>query len=279
MQKYTIITLAGLVGAALVAAIVYRASGYDLDVATSATVTFERMPYNVSTSRNKEAIQQGDFARHRFVVKEDRKLANLLDQNIFPHVAVVSDDLSDIAFYHVDRLSIPKDGIYEFDHQFTANSNYTLWFEINDNSTADHHGENSSYISYVDVPITSPALNTTPSTSKTSSTDRTYQLRLEAPVFQAGQPGTVRIFVEQPGEVPVNILEDYEQHFFFVADPAVDYYVLDHFDEELSTSTSVATSLIFPHPGIYALWGRIFIGDGSGTAIDLVEGSFTIHVQ
>lgn len=266
-------------GAVLIFFLLGHPKDSDLSISVPKIVTHKRVAYDVSVSRNKDTIQPGDFARHRFTVKQNGNLVDLVGQTIFPHVAVVSDDLSDITFYHVDRLSSPRDGVYEFDHQFIADSDYTLWFELNDNTTEDHHGDQSNYISRAEVPITSSSQAVPVASSRTVAIDRNYRLRLEAGTLQAGAPEEVRIFVEDTDGLPTQILQDYEQHFFYVAQPATGYYVLDHFDEQIASPSSVAVPLTLPEPGEYAFWARIFLSDGSGTAIDLVEGSFTIQAR
>lgn len=279
MKKRTLLILAVLVVVLIASIALYRSVSIDLSVSVPNTVINDRIPYDVTVSSNKETIVPGDFARYRFVVKENGQLAPLIANLIYPHVAVVSDDLSDITFYHVDRLASPHEGIYEFDHQYTADSDYTLWFELNDNTTEDHHGKNSNYISRVKVPIVGTKETTAPTVVKTTAIDREYHLRLESGTLQAGKPGEVRIFVENADGSPAEILQDYEQHFYYIAQPATGYYILDHFDEHLADPSSVAAQLTLPEPGTYALWGRIFIGDGTGSAIDLTEGGFTIQVR
>lgn len=282
MKQNVLIGIVATVLVALLIAIIFylRPQDEGLDYSLPLTVAHDQIEYDVQVSANKDSVTQDAYARHRFVVKQNNALVDLVGQMVYPHVAVVSDDLSDITFYHVDKLAVPKDGIYEFDHLFSAVSDYQLWFELNDNTTENHHGSHSNYIAHVPV-ANSDGAGSAPSQVENRSVarDRDYQLQLNQTTFPTNTPVTVQIEITDSAGKAVPVYRDYEQHFFFIADPLTDFYILDHFDETLSGASSIAASFVFPAPGKYALWGRIFITDTAGDPIDFAEGSFVVSAQ
>ena len=203
------------VGALIALGLYLQTSSETLKVPLPLTITHERISYDVDARSKVSAVTQNDFARHRFTVKQSGELVDLLTQKIYPHVAVVSDDLKDVTFYHVDKLSTPEDGIYEFDHLFTAPSDYSLWFELNDNTTEDHHGEKSNYIAKVLVVNSNQSADEVIQTeTRGIAIDRNYRLQLNQTSFTAGTPSTLRIEIADTGNEPLSIYKDYEQHFF-----------------------------------------------------------------
>lgn len=270
--------LGGIAAVALIGIGIFVASRWEklsLPYLVQATVVHERVLYGVDISRDKLTVSPGDAVRHRFIVRKDGRRIDLPSLKIYPHVAVVSQDLSDIAFYHVDQLTIPGTGIFDFNHQFTASSPYQLWFEINDNTTPQHHGTFSSYISRIDLPV---GAATTPVAQRLITTDRQYRLQLEPVQLAIGKPSVLRVNVEDSTGKSVKLVKDID-HFYFAASPAENFYVLDQPDLSLTAGSMITmNNLVFPKPGRYAIWARMFLDDGTGQVGDVIEGSFVVAV-
>lgn len=280
MNRSTVLTIAIIVAIVSIAGLYigfYRSrSGLTVSVATS--VLHQRIPFDVSISRSKEIITPNSPARHRAVIRQNNEPVDVDATQQYPHFALISHDLSDIAFYHVDRLANPSNGVYDMDHVFTSNSPYSAWFEINDNRTPtdDHHGGQSDYIAKFDIPV---GTSTTPVSERLVATDRFYRLRLEPVSVAVGAPSTFKVHAEDIQGRPVPIFVDID-HFFFAASADGEFYVLDHPDLSLTEGNTVTiNNLTLPQTGSYALWIRVFT-DGSGGVIeDLIEGSFVFSVS
>lgn len=250
------------------------------------TVLYDKVPYEVSIKADTFTPRVGQTVKMSFAVKLDGQPIDLAAQKIYPHASIVSNDLSDVWFYHIDELTSPKTGVYEFEHTFSAASDYTAWIEVNNNQTIDHHGTSSDYIARFVIdnpeaetmpPAAEPfsevaAVNFDPATS--------YSLKILPYTLTAGRPGTFTVVAERSDGVRVPLLPDFD-HFYIIAAPEHDnFYTLDHPRlNKKGEVEAVVGPTTFPAPGQYALWIRVFPDDGSGTVTDAVEGTLILNVR
>ena len=268
-------------GAVLLAAVAfgiwqYQSTHTALPVSLAAIGMHQRVPFQIEVSTDRTTASSG-VARYRIVVRQDGKLQDLLAAKKYPHAAIVSADLSDIAFYHADRLDNPSQGVFEFTHNFTADTAYTLWVEVNDNNLSDydHHGENSDVVVRVD--LSGPKAETL-TTQRLTGTDRDYILTLVPDTLKIGAPSQFRILTTTTDGATVPLVTDID-HFYFAASPDGQFYTLDHPDLAVTKDNSITVkNLTFPKAGQYAVWVRVFAADAENTPIDLIEGSFVVSV-
>lgn len=256
------------------------------DEGSQIEVVRNKVNYDVSVKTSVLSPRVGERVTMGFLVQLDGRPINISDQQIYPHASVVSNDLGDVWFYHIDDLRNPAVGVYEFDHIFRQPSDYTIWFEINNNQDpqAPHHGNDSDYVARLAVDVQGSEALPSPvpayaERSAISLSKNDYKLHLLPSHLQAGQAGTFTIALERADGSPVPLLPDFD-HFFILVSPQHAFYMLDHpqFNRQGENKTTVKP-IIFPEPGRYALWIRLFPDDGSGQPTDVVEGTLVLDVQ
>lgn len=213
-------------------------------------------------------------------VKNAGQLDDVLDRVVLPHVTVASHNGADMWFYHAgnDLLEV-KPGVYSFTHTFTQSGPYTLWIELNDNTSRDHHGAASDYSGRVDLTLgVDSGDEAAPSQTATSGT---YTLKVEPSESPAaGQPVRLTFSALDQSGRPVELITNID-HYFAVT--GVDHYELWHPDAAASNTTQVTTApLTFPHPGTYNVFVRLFSNKGTVESPTLgaeMAGTFVLKVK
>lgn len=248
-------------------------------------VLLQDVPYEVVVTGETFTPAVGQTAAIEFAVTLNGQPIDLAADTIYPHAYVVSEDLHDVWFYHIDSLEQIETGVYQFSHRFTQAASYTVWIEFNDNKTRDHHGGQSDYIARFTVdPQGAPGdsmlaapTNVTAAQSYLPGTE--YQLRLLPYELKAGEPGTVTIVAEDLKGGRVALLPEFD-HFFALASSGTDFYVLDHpHSTQTGDTEAVLGPFTFPRAGRYALWIRLFPDDGTGEVTDAIEGVLILEVK
>lgn len=239
------------------------------------TITHNLHDYEVTITKNQSTIRKNDAVSFSFTVKRNGVPAQLLEHKIYPHASVTSSNLRDIAFYHVDNLKLLENDTYEFSHQFTTTGDYTIWIELNNNTTvANHHAQFSDYIGNIPVNVTGTAEPI--AKQSLTATDKQYQLQLIPDQMKVGAPSTFRIVVTTKEGTPVKLLKDVD-HFYYTANPIEHFYQLDHPDLPLTKDNEVTISNVtYPSHGQYAFWIRLFPDDGTGKPHNHIQGSFVL---
>ncbi|MEX0649833.1 MAG: hypothetical protein WD200_02445 [Candidatus Andersenbacteria bacterium] len=275
--------LLGIAAVILLGAVLYLRGGQE---APQLEVLYDKVPYDISITSDTFTPAVGQTVKMGFEVKLNGQPIDLAAQEIYPHASVVSNDLGDVWFYHIDELENPATGVYEFEHTFAQTSDYTVWIEVNNNQTPDHHEADSDYIARFAIDVQGaqafPAVVT--SYSETFAVNfvpgERYKLKVPPYNLQAGQPGTFSVMAEKADGSAVPLLPDFD-HFYILASPEHDnFYTLEHPQFNKLGETQVITkSVIFPAPGKYAFWVRLFPDDGSGTVTDAIEGPLVLEVK
>lgn len=247
-------------------------------------IVHQNVPYDVQVFADTFSPMVGQQNTIRFSVKLDGKPIDLAAKKIYPHASVVSENLGDVWFYHLDELTSPSTGVYEFTHQFTQAADYTLWIEMNNNTTVDHHGSKSDYIGKLTMHVQDAALQPSPVPeklrvlAKSFVDDGAYTLEALPYSLTAGKSGTFAIVAKKDGKA-VPILPHFD-HFYILTSPSENLYTLEHPQmNEQGETNAVVGPVTFAKPGRYALWIRLFPDDGSGKVTDVAEGTLILEVK
>lgn len=242
------------------------------------TVIQQRIPYNITLSAS-AAPARSQPTVFTLTVKQGGRLDDLLGRAVLAHVTVTSNNGADMWFYHAgsDLLEV-KPGVYSFTHTFSQAAPYTLWIELNDNISHDHHGATSEYIGRLDLPLGTSDMAVAPISHTT--TDGIYTLRVE-PVtpLAAQQPTRLKFTATDKDGKPVSLLTNVDHYFAVTGE---NHYELWHPDAAASSAAQVTTApLLFPHTGTYNVFVRLFANSGTPESPQLgaeITGVFVLAV-
>lgn len=276
INKYVVY---GLCLTIVILTIVTVARWTNQDSGISPEVLVENVPYDVKMYIEPREPAVGDTIYGRVEIRRAGKLVDLESDYIFPHTSVVSNNAADIYFYHDDDQFIKTaTGTYTFRHTLTEPTNYTLWIEMNNNQSRQHHGEHSDYVGRIALPVTGADAEPPVAEEQSSYVSDEYTINLLNDTVVAGQPEQLRLQVETQDGEPVLLMEDFD-HYYVVASPQKSFYILDHPDHAKSTSSEIMTTPIsFPSAGQYAFWIRIVTAHEDNTAKDWLTGKFVVNV-
>ena len=102
------------------------------------SVLHNKVPYDVTYEIDDPTPAVGDTVTMRMKFKLNGQPIDLEAEEIYPHASIVSNNLGDVWFYHIDEVETIDTGVYEFTHTFDQASNYTIWVEVNNNQTVDY---------------------------------------------------------------------------------------------------------------------------------------------
>lgn len=238
------------------------------------TILHNPHDYSVRITRNQNIITKQDTIKFTFTVQRDGNPAQLVEQKIYPHATIVSNNLHDIAFYHVDDLELLENDTYAFEHRFVTSGEYAIWIELNDNKTPQHHEAASDYTSRMNLSVSGVDEPYAP--ARLTSQDGPYRMQLIPDMLHIGSPSKFRILVTREDGQIVKLIKDID-HFFVTANPDENFYVLDHPDLPLTKDDEVTVSnSTFLEHGQYAFWIRLFPDNGTGEITSRIQGSFVL---
>lgn len=250
------------------------------------TTLHEKVPYDITIKADTLTPKQGQKVKIAVSVQLNGAPVDLLAKKIYPHISVVSEDVGDVWFYHIDEMESPAAGVYEATHLFSQATPYTIWVEINDNTTPQHHGNQSDYITTFAMkvqgaqPSPSPVATVQSVKAVNAVPTDSYTLRVLPYELHAGTPGSITVVAEGKNGKAVPLLPNFD-HFYIFASPQNDsFYTLVHPQPGQKGATrAIVGPTTFPKAGRYALWIRLFPDDGSGTVTDIAEGTLVIEVK
>jgi len=236
----------------------------------SPEVLVENVAYGV-TITTPEIIKSSELTELIIRVTKDGQPIDLLANDKFLHATLVSSDLKDLAVFNLQENFLePEPGVLVTQHPF-LDQPYTMWVEINDVTSRDHHGvDKTDYIARLNLNTDKKAVTEASLITKEREFDAEHTIQLNHDKLVAGQPARLSVSVLDAGGNTVPLLDDFD-HFYVIVSQQKEFYEMWHVDQALSDAAQVTTQeTVFPEAGRYIFGIRIFADDGSGVDFDQV---------
>lgn len=185
------------------------------------------------------------------------------------HLTLASHNLQD--YTHVfGGLTEEEIGQYTFTHTFQKNEPYTMWIDIADTQTRDHHGDRVSYRGRAFYNQSATSDSNVPSPSKTYKENGIEASLIIPDSISANDvPFVPVITFKDENELPVTPFQDAD-HYYTIVRPLSSEYRLYHTNHPLQGKHSIALHpLSLKEPGIYHIWSELYLQrNGGGVQIN-----------
>jgi hypothetical protein len=237
------------------------------------------VPYDITLAANPAVPVPGQPTLLTFTVRENGKPADVyaVPAQVI-RISLASSNGRD--FHHAFSDIVQKEpGTYELSYTFTENDAYRIWIEIPNLISSAHHGKDSGYIGFSDIPVGDGSDTANTAQDIYEVTDGTMTVSLAASkTIIAGVPQTFDVKIASAGGQQFETAP--ADHFYALVSSKTGMYRLEHTDHAKQQKQGFTTdTIIFEQPGTHVLWMELYLFEGSDEMVRILNPVFILTVQ
>ena len=241
-------------------------------ISTESTVLVRNEAYAIRVEYP-ERIQVGEKTNVLLHVFRGDVPADLAQEGRTLHVVIGDDQLKDIE--HIIAPYSPAAGTYRIPHIFTEAGRYRVWAEIDNDGSADHHGEFSDLVSFTEFQTKGTGIDGLVHQAwGVPFRWGDFEIRMNPETTPSGKPVTLSVSAFRDGQ-SVPLIPAGDPANFALIGKDFGYFRHGHFSR--GSQNSIILETMLPSPGEYLLWLEMLLLDDQDTA--LVPVSILMNVQ